>query len=323
MSPREAGAVLAQAGRQFIENKTPRLGAALAFYTVISLTPLLMVAVGVAGWVFGAEAARGEIVGQIEWAVGREAAVLVETALREAGREGQGRTAAILGVIALLVGASTVFVHLKGALNDIWGVTPRENTGGMLRAAGTFLRTRALVFAVVLGIGLLLLATLVLNAALEASVTFFDEHLPLLPGTLRLANAGATLAVVTVLFAYIYRAVPDVWIRWREVWFGAFVTALLFTLGRQLIALYLGRASVGSAFGAAGSFVVLLVWVYYSTQIFFFGAELTKAYALRHGSHWRVRRGFVLDGVDDEGGPEGGGPGEAEPPTGAARRVDP
>jgi membrane protein len=295
MSPRAIGSVIAEAGQQFMANKGPRLGAALAFYTVISLTPLLVVAVGLAGQVFGAEAARGEIVGQIEWAVGREAAVLVETALREAGRGGQGRLATIVGIAALLLGASTVFVHLKGALNDIWGVTPAPSEGGLLGAVSTFLKTRVLVFAVVLGVGVLLLGSLLANAALEASVTFFEDYLPLPAGTLRLVNAGVTLALVTVLFAYVYRAVPDVWIAWREVWFGAFVTALLFTLGRQLIALYLGRASVGSAFGAASSFVVLLVWVYYSTQIFFFGAELTKAYAHRHGSQWRVRSGFQLD----------------------------
>jgi membrane protein len=288
------GSIVAEAVQHFGENHVPRLAAALAFYTVISLTPLLLVVVGVAGQIYGEEAARGELVEQIEGAIGTEAAVLVENALSGAEAAGRGVMATIIGIIALIIGATTLFANLKGALNSIWGVEERTQTGGLIGAVREFLVTRLLVFLIVIGVGVLVLLSLVATTVIEAAATFFDDQLPLPPGTLRLINTVASLGIMTVLFAYVYRAVPDVRVQWRHVWFGAIVTAVLFTVGKHFIGLYLGRGTVGTAYGAAGALVVLLVWVYYSSMIFFFGAQLTKVYASRHGSRWRARRGFRL-----------------------------
>lgn len=294
MKLKEVGSLVAEGVTQFLEARGPRLGAALAFYTMISLTPLLVVVVGVAGLVYGEGAARSEIVAQIGGTIGPEAAELVDNALGSADAQQQGLTAAILGVIALLVGATTVFANLKVALNDLWRVQPPP-APSLLVSIRRFLLSRVLVFAVVLGIGFLLLASLVASTAIEAAATYFDEQLPLPAGTLRLINIGLSLVIVTLLFAYLYRTVPDVWVAWSDVWFGAFVTAVLFTLGKYLIGLYLGGASVGSAYGAAGALVVLLVWVYFSAQIFFLGASLTRVYAERFGSRWQTRRGFQFE----------------------------
>lgn len=293
MSVKAVGSIIGQTLQRFTEERAHHLGAALAFYTMISLTPLLLVLVGVAGQVFGAEAARGEIVAQIEGAVGQEAAVLIENALRQAGEEEGGRTATLLGVLGLIVGATTVFAQLKMALNAIWGVEPPRGLG-FVGSVKNFLVTRVLVFAVLLGIGFLLLVSLVSSAMISAAAAYFNEFLPLPAGTLRLLNMGLSLVIITFVFAYLYRAVPDVRIRWNDVWVGAVVTAVLFTVGKELIGLYLGQSSVGSAYGAAGSLVVLLVWLYYSAQIFFLGAVLTRVYALHSGAEWSTRRGFRI-----------------------------
>jgi len=304
MKVKTLGSILSEGVTMFIEERGPRLGAALAFYTVISLTPLLVVVVGVAGLLYGEGAARAEIVGQIAETVGPEAAELVDGALGRADARQQGRTAALLGLAALLVGATTVFANLKVALNDLWHVRPPK-TEGAVAAIRQFLFSRVLVFAVVLGIGFLLLASLIASAGIEAMATYFDEQLPLPAGTLRLVNLGLSFVLVSLLFAYLYRAVPDVRVAWGDVWFGAAVTGVLFTLGKQLIGIYLGGASVGSAYGAAGALVVLLVWVYFSAQIFFLGASLTRAYAERLGSHWHTRRGFEMGEPAEVQGGEG------------------
>ena len=254
------GEMLGETVARFFADQAPRLGAALAYYTVISLAPLLLVFVGIMGQVLGREAARGEIVGQIDGTIGPEAAELVQQALEAAGRDHSGIVATVVGAVGLFIGATTVFANLSGSLNEIWGVEPVPGEGGLLGSIRNFFVNRLTTFAALVGIGFLLLVSFLLSAWIEAAATFFAEELPVPPGTLRLVNLVVSLGVVTLLFAYIYRTIPDVRLAWRDVFTGAFITALLFTLGKYLIGLYLGRSSVGSAYGAAGALVVLLVW---------------------------------------------------------------
>lgn len=292
MKPKAVVSLLIEAGRRFGEDRAPRLSAALAFYTVLSLAPLLLVIVGIAGQVYGEEAVRGEIVAQIQDAVGREVAVLVENALRAAAIQADGWRMALIGIVGLLIGASTLFVHVKYALNDIWGIAPRRTGGGVIRAVLDFLVTRVLAAAALIGIGILLASLMLASAALEGLAVWFNHLLPMPAIFLRIGAIVLALGIATVLFAYIYRMLPDARMRWKDVWFGAIVTSLLFSLGKELIAIYLARGAVGSAYGAAGALVVLLVWIYYTALIFFFGAELTQAFAAHRGAAWEGRRGF-------------------------------
>jgi membrane protein len=263
------------------EDKIPRLGAALAYYTVFSLAPLLIIVISIAGFVFGAEAARGEIVGQLRGLVGEEGGKAIQTMIENAGREKQsGIMATVISVVTLLFGASGVFGELQDSLNTIWGVKPKPGRGlvGMLK-------DRFVSFTMVLGIAFLLLVSLVLSAAIAAIGTVVggsDSE-----GLLHIVNLVVSFGVITLLFAAMYKYVPDVTIEWRDVWVGAAVTSVLFTLGKFAIGLYLGKGSVASAYGAAGSLVILLVWVYYSAQILFLGAEFTKVYAKAYGSGLR------------------------------------
>jgi membrane protein len=313
MALKSIGGMLGETITRFVADNAPRLGAALAYYTVISLAPLLLVFVGVMGQVLGQEAARGEIVGEIEGTIGPEAAELVQQALEAAGQDNSGVVATILGAVVLFIGATTVFVNLSGSLNAIWGVEPVPGEGGLLRQARNFFVNRLTTFAALLGIGFLLLVSFVVSTWIEAAAAFFADQLPMPPGTLRLVNIAVSLGVVTLLFAYIYRTIPDVRLAWRDVFTGALITALLFTLGKYLIGLYLGRSSVGSAYGAAGALIVLLVWIYYSSLIFFLGAEFTQVYANHRGSilkpapgFQKVRRGEASIPGTDEGGTQGG-----------------
>ena len=260
------------------EDKVPRLGAALAYYTVFSLAPLLVIVVGVASFIFGNEAAQGRVVEQLGSLVGEQGAQAIQGMLQSANEHKKtGIVATAIGVITLLFGASGVFGELQDALNTIWGVKPKPGRGllGMIK-------DRFFSFAMVLGIVFLLLVSLVVSAALAALGKFGSGFIPapLLEGV----NLMVSLAVVTFLFAIIFKVLPDVEIAWRDVWIGAAATSLLFTIGKTLIGLYLGKASVGSAFGAAGSLVVLFVWVYYSAQILYFGAEFTQVYARHYGT---------------------------------------
>jgi membrane protein len=260
------------------ENKAQRLAAALAYFTIFSMAPLLIIAIFIAGQVFGEAAVEGQIVGQIEGLVGTEAAVMIQTMLENAQQPGQG-LAAVIGFGTLILGASGVVGQLRDAMNTVWGVSATAGRGiwsTVKRQLGTF--------ALVLGVGVILLALLVLTTVLAAAGGFFADVLPLPYTVIELMNWVLSLAIVAGLFALLFRYVPDVRVAWRDVWVGAFVTAFLFALGRWAIGLYLGRASPGSVYGAAGSLVVLLLWVYYSAQILLFGAEFTQAYANRYGS---------------------------------------
>jgi membrane protein len=297
VSLKSIGGMLGETVNRFVADDAPRLGAALAYYTVISLAPLLLVFVGVMGQVLGREAARGEIIGQISGTIGPEAAELVQQALEAAGRDNSGIVATIVGVVALFIGATTVFANLSGSLNTIWGVEPVPGEGGLLRQIRNFFVNRLTTFVVLLGIGLLLLVSFFVSAGIEAAATFFADQLPVPSGTLQLVNIGISLGITTLLFAYIYRTIPDVQLTWHDVFAGAFITAVLFTLGKYLIGLYIGRSSIGSAYGAAGALIVLLVWIYYSAWIFFLGAEFTQVYATRRGGGLEPAPGFQKKGA--------------------------
>ncbi|HEV8253985.1 MAG TPA: YihY/virulence factor BrkB family protein [Vicinamibacteria bacterium] len=286
MSGKDVISMLKAAAADWKEDNAPRLGAALSYYTIFSLAPLLLIAIAIAGLVFGEQAARGQIVAEIGGLLGRTGAEAIQAMLENAREPGSGLVAAVIGAVMLLVGASGAFAELRGALNVVWEAPPPPRRG-LLGAV----RERLASFAMVLVLGFLLLVSLLISAALTAVGSFAEGHLPGGLLALRSLNGVLSFAVVTVLFAMIFKLLPDVKVAWRDVWAGALMTAALFALGKWALGLYLGKKAVGSAFGAAGSLVAILVWVYYAAQILFFGAELTQVYAKRHGSH-----AFAVDG---------------------------
>jgi membrane protein len=256
----------------------PSMGAAISYYTLFSIAPLLIIVIAVAGFVFGDEAARGALFGQLAGLVGADGAKAIEGMLDAANKPQQGAIATVISVLVLLLGATTVFNELQNALDRIWRAPARVKSSGIWN----LLRTRLLSFGMVLGIAFLLLVSLVASAALAALGKFW-----LFAGWEVLAHVldiVVSFALVTVMFALIYRYVPRVHVAWSDVWVGAAVTSVLFAIGKFAIGLYLGKSSVASAFGAAGSLVLVIVWVYYSAQIFLFGAEFTWVYAHACGS---------------------------------------
>jgi membrane protein len=265
--------------KEWKEDGALDLGAALAYYTIFSLAPMLLIATGVAGLVWGREAVQGQLVGQMQGLVGSQGAEAIQTMIANAGKHDSGVLATILGFVTILFGATGVFVQLQNALNRVWDVEPKPGGG-----VWGFVRNRLLSFGMILGIGFLLLVSLVISAAMGA----VDQWADSLGGAghvlARITAFVVSFAVITFLFAMIYKFLPDVKIQWRDVWIGAAVTALLFTVGKFLIGLYLAKSTVASTYGAAGSLVILLLWTYYSAQIVFLGAEFTQVYASRYGS---------------------------------------
>ncbi len=249
-------------------------GAAIAFYTVLSLAPLLVVVVAVAGFFFGEDAVRGELYWQLRNLIGSEAASTVQNLLKAAHHPAAGIAASVIGFLVLLMGASGVFLQLRQTLNYIWGVDPNVDSGfrGMVRS-------RLFSFAMILGVGFLLVVSLAVSAVISAMGAYASGFISIPAPVLQVISFIVTFVVTSFLFALIYKFVPETKIDWEDVATGAIFTALLFDIGKILIGLYLGKASVGSAYGAAGSLVVLLVWVYYSSQVFLFGAEFTHVYA--------------------------------------------
>jgi membrane protein len=286
--PKGFWGLLKETGKEWSEDKAPRLGAALAFYSVLSLAPLLVIALSIAGAAFGEEAARGEVVAQIEGMVGAQGAQAIEEMIANAQKPQTGTLAAVLGIITLLFGAAGVFGQLQDALNTIWEVEPKPGRGvlGMIK-------DRFLSLTLVLGTAFLLLVSLALSAALHVLGEYVTGWLPGTEVVGHVVNFVLTFGVTTLLFAMIFKFVPDARVAWRDVWVGALMTAVLFTLGKFLLGLYLGRGSVGSAYGAAGSLVVLVVWIYYSAQILFFGAEFTQVHAKQHGAEITPARDAV------------------------------
>ena len=264
-------------------DRAPRKGAALAYYTAFSLAPILVITIYVAGAFFGRSAARGEIYLQLRALLGSEAARAVQAMIADAARPGHhGRLATLLGLLTLIIGSTTALAELKDGLDQIWGARARESDS-FGHYIWRFLCTRLLSISLILALGFLLLISLVLSAVLAAlgHVWSGSDTTSML---LQLLNFTLSFGLVTALFATIYKVLPAVQIAWRDVLVGAAVTALLFDIGKHLIGVYLGNSAVTSMYGAAGSFLVVLVWVYYSAQIFLYGAEFTKVYAYRFGS---------------------------------------
>lgn len=280
MKPKVILDLLKEAFQEWQDDKASRLAAALAYYTVFSLAPLVIIAIAIAGAVFGEEAARGEIVGQIQGLVGQAGAEVIETAIQNANRpDARGGVASLISVVVLLFGASGVFAELQDSLNTVWDVQPKPGRG-----VSGFIKKRILSFSMVLGIGFLLMVSLILTAVLSAFSTYMSHLLPGVGWFWEILNFVISFGVITLLFAMIYKFLPDVKITWNDVLIGAIITALLFTIGKTVLGMYLGQGTFGSTYGAAGSLVIVLAWVYYSAQILFFGAELTQVYASRYGS---------------------------------------
>ncbi|MGL5939040.1 MAG: YihY/virulence factor BrkB family protein [Waterburya sp.] len=271
--------LLQESFREWQEDKASLLAAALAYYTVFSITPLLVIAIAIAGAVFGQDAARGEILQQINSLVGKQGAQAIETALANANQPQLGSIASIISVIVLLIGASGVFAQLQEALNTVWNVKAKPEKQGFWE----FIRKRLLSFGMVLAIGFLLLVSLILSAMLSGISNLDINLLPGFDPFWEVVNFVISFGFISLLFALIYKYLPDVKIRWKDVWVGAIITALLFTIGKYLIGLYLGQGSLGSTYGAAGSLIVFLAWVFYSAQILLFGAEFTQVYARKYG----------------------------------------
>ena len=263
----------------WVDDYAASMGAALAFYTLFSIAPLVLIVISVAGLVFGQDAARGEIFGQLSGMLGDDSAKAVESMLEGLNRPEAGIIATIVGVSLLLVGATTVFAELQDAMDRIWRA-PNLPKGGLW----ALIRARLLSLGMVMGIGFLLMVSLIASAGLSALGKWWGPWFGEQAFIAQILNIVVSFTLVTAMFAMIYKVIPRVKIAWRDVWVGASLTALLFTVGKLLIGLYIGRSGVASPFGAAGSLVVLLLWVYYSAQIFLLGAEFTWVYSHAHGS---------------------------------------
>jgi len=247
---------------------------------VFSVAPLLVIAIAVAGAIFGADAAQGRIVQELKSLIGYDGAQMLQTAIRKTNQTSGGLIATIISIITLAIAATAAFIELQDSLDIIWKVKPKPG-GAFLK---DFIRTRLISFALVVAMGFLLLVSLLISAGLSALEDYLGSITAIPPVVLEVANLVISLGVVYVLFVLLFKVLPDVEIAWRDVWVGALVTTVLFVAGKFLIGLYLGRGSVGSTYGAAGSLAILLVWVYYSAQILFLGAEFTYVYATRFGS---------------------------------------
>jgi membrane protein len=262
----------------FIEDEALSRGAAIAFYTVTSIAPILLIVVAVAGLVFGREAAQGAITAQLGGLMGQQTADVLQSAVASAGEKSSGVLATIIGIVTLIATASGVFGEMQSALNAIWKARPEGTTVSRL------LRARAASLGLVAALGFLLIVSLAVSAGLTAFGNYLDSVLPFGKVILSAVNTVASVALISVLFAAIYKVLPDRHLEWGDVIVGAIVTAILFTIGKSLIGWYIGSSAVASTYGAAGGLIVLLLWVYYSAQIFLLGAEFTKVYANRHGS---------------------------------------
>ena len=260
----------------FIDDEALSRGAAIAFYTVTSIAPILLIVIAIAGLAFGREAAQGAITAQIAGLMGQQTAEVLQSAVANASGKSSGILATIIGVVAVIATASGVFGEMQSALNAIWKAKPQGSTVSRL------VRARAASLGLVAALGFLLLVSLVVSAVLTAFGNYLNSILPFGKVIVEALNVLVSLLLISILFAAIYKVLPDRPIQWRDVIFGAVVTAVLFTIGKSLIGWYIGSSAVASTYGAAGALLVLLLWVYYSAQIFLLGAEFTKVYASRH-----------------------------------------
>jgi len=281
-SLKTAWSMTRQTFSEWSDDNGGRLGAALSYYTIFSLAPLLLLIISVAGLAFGRQAAEGRIFEQLAGILGADAAELVQGAVAKASSTKGGVIGTIVGVAVLLMGATGIVIELQGALNAVWKVKPKPNRG-----VWGVVRTRILSVAMILSLGFLLLVSLVISAALAALSSWLRAVIGDVAILGWFLDAVVAVSVIATMIALIYKMLPDARVAWRDVWVGAAATAVLFLIGKYLIGLYIGKASVGSAFGAAGSLAVLLVWIYYSAQIVLLGAEFTRVYANRFGAKVR------------------------------------
>ena len=277
---KQGWALVKAAVSAWLDDYAPSMGAALSYYTVFSLAPLLLIVISIAGLLFGADAVRGEVFGQLRGLMGDEAAKAIESLLASVSKPSHGIAGSVVGGVVLLVGATTVFGELQDALDRIWRAPARETSGGLWR----LLRTRLLSFGMILGIAFLLMVSLVLGAVIAALGKWWGGAFGHWEVLAQIVNTLVGFGLTTSVFAMIYKLMPRVKVRWHDVLLGAVVTALLFSVGKFLIGLYIGKSAVASSFGAAGSLVIVFVWVYYSAQIFLMGAEFTWVYARSFGS---------------------------------------
>lgn len=271
--------LLKESFAQWQKDKAPVLAAALTYYTVFSIAPLLIIAIAIAGFIFGEEAARGQLVERLEAELGTSVAQTIQMLVVNISRPQSGIIATVLGVCTIFWGASSIFTHLKNALNTIWNVSLPPKRGVMALVAD-----RLLSLFMVLGVGLLLILFLTVSAVLAAANEMLSDRLNTPEIVWHQIDFLVSFLVMMVLFACMFKFLPDVKIAWGDVWIGAAITAILFTIGKILIGFYLGKSTVASAYGIAGSFVILLLWINYSAQILFFGAEFTQVWANRYGS---------------------------------------
>jgi len=276
----EAVVLFKEAGSAWAEDKVPRLSAALAYYTFFSLAPLLVIVIAIAGTLFGAEAIRGKLDDQIAGLVGQQSAIAIQDLVKNAYQPSSSWIATSLATGAILLGVSGLFGELQGSLNTIWGVKPKPN-----RSWWDILKERFVSFSMVFGIVFLLLVSLVISAAIAAVIGVLGLALPRPELVPQVIDTLVSIGVITLLFAMLFKVLPDVQLTWKNVWVGSALTAVLFVAGKSLISFYLGHSSATSVYGAAGSLVVVLLWVYYTAQILFFGAEFTKVFTYRYTAH--------------------------------------
>jgi membrane protein len=285
---REVWETLKETGSDWSDDNASRLAAALAYYALLSLAPLLVIAVAVAGFFFGTDAARGKVASELGGIVGGDAAQSIQAVIASAESPAEGVFSTLVGIVTLFFGASGVFRELQASLNTVWEVKPKPGLG-----LWGEVRSRVFSFTMVLSVAFLLLVSLILSSLLSAVGTFVAGLLPGGETLWQLVNLLISGVIVALMFAMIFKYIPDVEIKWRDVWSGAVVTAILFTIGKFALGLYLGKAAVGSAYGAAGSVIALVVWVYYATQIFLLGAEFTQVRARRNGREIQPSKGAV------------------------------
>jgi membrane protein len=280
MSYKDVLDLLKAAAVNWVHDYAQSMGAALAFYTMFSIAPLLLIVISTAGLVFGEDAARGEIFDQMQGMLGAPGAVAVHSLLESAGKPAHNALAAVVGIVVLFIGATSVFAELQDALDRIWRAPARAGSSGLWR----LVRARLLSFGMILGIGFLLTVSLAFSAGLAALSKWWDPRFSGWGTVENTVELALSVVLATAVFALIYKTMPRVRTSWGDVWIGATVTSLLFIAGKFLIGAYIGRTGISSGFGAAASLVVVLLWVYYSAQIFLFGAEFTWAYSHKFGS---------------------------------------
>lgn len=276
---KEVPSLIVEAYYEMLDDKAFKMAAALSYYSAFSMGPLLIIVIAIAGFIFGEEAARGQLFFELKNLVGTDGAQMIETIIKGASNTATGIFATIMSIVLLVLGSVGVFVELQESLNIVWGVEPKPGRG-----VWGFLKNRIVSFSMVVATGFLLMISLIVNSAIALFNEFMGEMFPSLIPLAYIMNNAASLVVITLLFAMIYKVLPDVRISWRYVWLGAGITSLLFAIGKYLIGIYLGSSSYSSTYGAAASLVVIFVWIYYSGLILFFGAELTQVYRKRYST---------------------------------------